>query len=435
MIRSAPRALLALAAVAAVASPGSVRAQGKGPIVIDINGPRRDLYKIAVPAFVGDPDLGHQIGDIVSGDLSSSSWFKVLDPRSFLANLTAEGTGLVVGDWKNVGAEGVAKGKVTNAGGQLTLECKLYEIGRGDQPVLEKVYKGPASQLRLLAHTWSNEIVRYFTGEDSFFNTQIAFSAPTGAAQKDIFVMDYDGGNARRLTTNGSQNILPAWSPDGGRIAYTSFIRGNPDLFVVSTAGARPKRLSDRPGVNMGAAFSPDGGKIAVTLSQDGNSEIYVLGSDGGIVSRLTNNAFIDSSPAWSPDGGRIAFVSNRYGSPQIWTMGADGGGQSRLTKAGNYNQEPSWCPKCPTSTIAFTARDEKSRFDIFTVDTGSGQLVRLTENQGSNEHPSWAPNGRALVVTSSRGGLWVITADGKQQRQVYKGAASTPVWGPARRW
>jgi TolB protein len=148
---------------------------------------------------------------------------------------------------------------------------------------------------------------------------------------------------------------------------------------------------------------------------------------------RLTNNLFIDSSPTWSPDGLQLAFVSNRHGSPQIWVMSASGANQHRLTTTGNYNQEPAWCPKCQVPTIAFTARDEKGRFDIFTVDAPTGKnVVRLTENQGNNEHPSWAPNGRALVVASSRGGLWVITADGKNQRQVFKGGASTPVWGPA---
>src|SRR4029079_1579802 len=137
---------------------------------------------------------------------------------------------------------------------------------------------------------WSADIVRYFTGEDSFFTTQIAFSAPTGAGQRDIYVMDYDGHGARKITSNGSQNILPAWSPSGDRIAFTSFLRGNPDLYVVSTGGGRAERIADYPGVNMGASFSPDGSKIACTLSKDGNSEIYVLNPDGSNPRRLTNN-------------------------------------------------------------------------------------------------------------------------------------------------
>jgi TolB protein len=405
-----------------------------GPVVIDVRGAKRDLYKIAVPALVGERAIGGMVADVVSFDLSVSGWFKVLDPRSFLARLEAEGLGIVVGDWRNVGAEGVAKGRALTVGDELSLEFKLYEVGRGEKPVLEKAYRGPKSQARGFAHAWANEVVKYFSGEDAFFGSRIAFSAATGPGRKDVFVMDFDGANLHRVTENGSQNILPNWSPSGDRLVFTSFLRGNPDLYVVSAGGGRPKRISDRPGVNMGGAFSPDGGRIAATLSMDGNPEIYLLGPDGAIGRRLTENPFIDASPAWSPDGSQIAFVSNRHGNPQIWTMGADGSNQQKVTRRGNYNQEPSWCPKCQQPTIAFTARDERGAFDCFTVNLATNEVVRLTEGQGSNQHPSWAPNGRALVMASSRGGLWITTADGKVQRQVYKGAADVPVWGPGRK-
>jgi TolB protein len=431
-------ALACAAALVALVLPDAreSRADSRGPVIIDINGPKRDLYKIAVPRMVGDRAAGQTAGDVVSGDLGISGWFKPLDPRSFLANLEAEGVGIDVQAWRNVGAEGVSKGRVTIVGAEMAMECKLYELGRGDKPVLEKSYKGPRTQLRAFAHSWANEVVRHFTGEDSFFSTKIAFAATTGPGRKDVFAMDYDGNGVYRVTNNGSQNILPAWSPSGGQILFTSFMRGNPDLYVIGTGGgARAKKLSDRPGVNMGAAFSPDGSKIAVTLSQDGDPNIYLLGADGSIVKKLTDSPFIDTSPAWSPDGGQIAFVSNRHGSPQVWTMSASGGGQQRLTRRGNYNQEPSWCPKCQVPTIAFTARDEKANFDCFTVEVANpANVVRLTEGQGQNQHPSWAPNGRALAMASSRGGIWLTTADGKVQKQAYAGAADVPTWGPGKK-
>lgn len=410
---------------------------GKGPVTIDISGSKRDLYKIAVPRLVGDGGVGNLAAEVISGDLLISGWFKVLDPRSFLAHLEQEGTGLVVGDWRNVGAEGVSKGRATVDGDGLTLDMKLYEVGRGDKPVLEKTYKGPKGDARRFAHSWSAELVKHFANEDSFFNTKIAFAGSSGPGKKDIYAMDYDGGGVYRVTSNGSQNILPAWSPSGAQIAFTTFLRGNPDLYAVSAGGGRSKRLSDRPGVNMGAAYSPDGSKIAATLSQDGNPEIYLLTSEGAIIRRLTDNQFIDSSPAWSPDGGQLAFVSNRLGSPQIFTMSSTGAGQTRLTRKGNYNQEPTFCPStrgCAQPTIAFTARDEKGTFDCFTMNIASGEMVRLTEGQGSNQHPTWAPNGKALAMASSRGGIWLTTADGKTQKQAYKGSADVPTWGPASR-
>lgn len=433
-----PALALALALVLAALQgrPSQAQSDGGGrpggPAVIDITSPRREPYKIAVPRLIGDSALGSQTADIVSGDLATSGWFRVLDPHSFLARLEAEGLGIVVGDWRNVGAEGVSKGSAVSYSGEISMDFKLYEVARGARPVLERSYKGPESQARAFAHAWSAEVVRYFAQEDSFFNTQIAYVSAAGPGRADVYAMDYDGANVRRITDNGSQNILPAWSPSGGQIAYTSFVRGNPDLYLVPAGGGRARRIAQYPGVNMGAAFSPDGSQIAITLSQDDNSEIYLLSINGTILKRLTDNPFIDSSPAWSPDGAQLAFVSNRHGSPQIWTMSSSGANQQRLTRQGNYNQEPAWCPRCREATIAFTGRDEKGVMDIFTISVMTGEILRLTEGQGRNEHASWAPNGRALAYASTKGGIWVTTADGRFARQVRRGDAITPAWGPA---
>jgi TolB protein len=202
----------------------------------------------------------------------------------------------------------------------------------------------------------------------------------------------------------------------------------------VGAQGGKPRVLSSRPGINTGASFSPDGQRIAATLSQDGNSEIYLLDKNGGVIKRLTNNPFIDSSPSWSPDGSRIVFVSDRHGSPQVWVMAADGSGQQRLTRRGNYNTEPKWTPRKDAPLVAFSGRDEKLAYDIFTVNVDTGEMVRITEGHGSNNAPTWAPNGRAIAYESSRGGLWISTADGRTEKQVYRGSAIGPAWGPSLR-
>jgi TolB protein len=282
-----------------------------------------------------------------------------------------------------------------------------------------------------MAHQWAAEVVKYYTGEDSFFRSRIAFSSQTGPRRRDLFVMDWDGAGVQAVTSK-SQNILPAWNPSGGELAFTSYLQGKPDLFVVGIGGGKPRPISQRPGLNMGAAFSPDGSKIAAVLSQDGNSEIYLLSSSGAVIKRLTNNPFIDSSPTWSPDGSRIAFVSDRHGTPQIWVMSADGSGQNKVTRRGNYNQTPSWTPRKDAPLVAFTARDEKYNYDVFTINVDTGEMVRITEGHGSNQHPSWAPNGRAIAYESSRGGVWISTSDGRTERQVYRGNAAAPTWGPS---
>jgi TolB protein len=417
-------------ALVAVALPG--HAQTDDAVRFKIQAGGRDLYKIAVPLPIGDKGAAQAAADITANDLTLSGFFRVIDAKATLANLAAEQLAINPQDWRNVGAEGVIKARATPYGSDMKYEFRLYELTKGDQPVLSKDYRGAAGSERQLVHQWAAEVVKYFTGESSFFASKIAFAADTGKHRRDIFVMDWDGG-ALSQVTKASQNILPSWAPSGAELAFTSFLAGKPDLYVIPVGGGRPRSISARPGLNMGGVYSPDGSKIAVTLSQDGNSEIYLLTRDGGVLKRLTNNPFIDTSPSWSPDGSRIAFVSDRHGNPQIWTMAADGSGQQKVTRRGNYNQTPSWSPRRDAPMIAFTARDEKLAYDVFTVNADTGEMTRLTEGHGSNQHPTWAPNGRAIAYESSRGGIWISTADGRTERQVYKGAASAPSWGPSK--
>jgi TolB protein len=428
--------LIPILVVLALASPA--RAQ-ETRIVLDANTKaRRGLYPIAVPRPVAsDPATAKLVTEVASFDLGVSSWFQVLDPRSFLADLDAEGLSIEPKAWKDVGAFGVIKARAVVQGGEVSLQFRLYEVEKGAVAVLQKDYKGPVDSARQLVHRFCNEVVLYYTGEKGFFGSQITYVAGKKGGQ-GVYLADFDGTATRAVTKNSSVNILPAFTRAGDKLAFTSYMRGNPDLYVVGAAGGRPKRLASYPGMNTGASFSPDGGKVAVTLSKDGNLEIYVLSTaDGRVVSRLTNNRYIDTSPAWSPDGAEIAFVSSREGGPQIFVMNADGSHPRRVSTVGGFNQTPTWSPRPGARVIAYTTRDDGAgQFDIVTLDLATGQMVRVTQSQGNNKEPTWAPGGRVLAFVSSRAhgsGLYLANADGTgTPRLVVGGAVDSPDWGPA---
>jgi TolB protein len=424
-------ATVAGAGLLALALPGRAQ-EGDDPIRFKISAGGRDLVKLALPLPMGDKGAATDTQEVLDNDLSLSGFFKVLDQKAYLADLAAEGLTIRAEDWKNVGAENVIKARLTAAGGEYKAEFRLYEVSRPEQPVLSRDYRGNAASVRDMAHRFAEDVVRHYTGEDSFFRSRITFSGETGKKRRDVFVMDWDGHGLNQLTRSG-QNILPAFAPSGAEVAYTSYATGKPDLFAIPAGGGRPRLLSGRPGLNMGPAYSPDGSRVAVTLSQDGNSEIYLLSaSTGAVIKRLTNNPAIETSPTWSPDGSRIAFVSDRLGgAPQIFIMNADGSGQRRLTHRGNYNTTPAFSPRKDQPLVAFCGRDEQYHYDIFTVNADTGEMTRITERQGSNQRPTWSPDGRAIAYESSRGGIWVSTVDGRTERQVYKGRAATPHWGP----
>jgi len=313
-----------------------------------------------------------------------------------------------------------------------SIEFRLYEVAKGNTPVLTKTYKRAGSTTRQITHRWDNEVVKYYTHEAGFFGSQIAFTAK-GKGTSQIMAMDFDGANAFVVSHNSSTNILPAWSPSGGLIAYTSFMRDNPDLYVAPAGGGRPKKLSGQRGMNTGASWSPDGSKIALTLSKDGNPEIYIINaSDGSVVRRLTNDKAIDTSPAWSPDGGSIAFVSDRNGGPQIFVVPVGGGAARQVSFNGSYNTTPTWSPAKGKHIIAYTTRDGGT-YDIVTIDLDTKNMVRITQNEGQNEEPAFSPNGAAIAFARQGQGVFIAKADGQGKAiKVYSGSVTGVDWGPA---
>jgi TolB protein len=385
-----------------------------------------ELLKLAVPRAEGDGDSARTAVETLSQDMDVTGLFQVLDSASFPQQLQAEGLAFSSPMWTQVGAQAVIKMKAS--GGQL--EGRLFVVARGDTAVLSKSYR--SGDIRDAVHEFVNDVLQSFTGIRGVFGSRIAF-AQTGPGSHEIASVDMDGGRMAVLTKMQSDCLLPAYSPSGGEIAFTSYLRDNPDLWIVSAGGGRARRTSKQPGMNTGGAWAPDGGSIVLTLSYQGNSELYKISPvDGAIKGRLTNNPTIDSSPAFSPDGGQIAFVSNRQGSPQIFVMSSSGGGARRVTYQGKYNQTPRWNPDPKKSQIAFTGRDERGVFDVFFIDTKTQQVTRVTQGKGSNMDPAWSPDGRLLVYASSRGGLFVNNPETRHEVRITKGGAASPTWGPA---
>jgi TolB protein len=400
--------------------------------VIDLSGGRVQAYPLAMARPLGAQEIGASVQSVLAQDFERSGLFKLLDPASFLAPPTEGLTNIGYAKWQAVGAQGLVKLSCDAPGAEIKCDMRLYDVARG-QEVLHGTYTAAHASMRQVAHRFADDVVRFFTHEPAIFQTRISFVRETEAG-KQIVVADWDGANPQPLT-GASINLLPAWTPDGKTIAFTSFRDGaGAHVYTVDVTTRKISPLVLMGDFATGATYAPDGLRFLYSASVDDNTDVYISQADGAVARRLTDARGIDISASWSPDGKRVAFVSERAGSPQIYTMNADGTDVRRVTFQGNYNQEPAWSPK--GDLIAFSGRDEHRVFDLYTVAVDGGKVTRLTQNQGTNEKPAWAPNGRYLIFSSTRGGkrqLWVMQPDGSNPRQVTSEhlGASDPAWGP----
>lgn len=430
MIRLRPALALSLLACA----PLAARAAGPDRPVINVEGARIQAYPIAVAPLLGEPAAGKAVLAVLSADLDRSGLFKVLDPQSFLADPAKEGLSaekIEFPKWTAVGAAGLVKALASVDDKGVKVQFHLYDAARAAQ-VLSGTYTAPHAGLRQIAHRFADDVVAYFTQVPGDFQTRIAYVRATEQG-KQIVVADSDGANAQALT-GASINLLPAWTPDGRTIAFTTFRDGAAHIYTVDVASRAIHPLVLMGDFATGAAYAQDGKRFTFSASLDDNTDVYLSQADGSAGRRLTDARGIDISATWSPDARQICFISDRHGSPQLWLMNFDGENQRRLTFKGNFNTEPAWSPK--GDLIAFSGRDEKRVFDIYTVAVATGEIKRLTTAAGTNEKPTWSPSGRQILFTSTRSGkrqLWSMSADGSNQRQVTDEArgASDPAWGP----
>jgi TolB protein len=402
-------------APAGSALPAAARPTGGEVTQVFVSGGNRALFKIAVVPPMGDAAVGQSVSDTSSRDFLLSSLFQVLDPKSFTANLAAEGTGIDPASWRNVGAEGVVKGMSSMRGSQVHLELKLFVVSRGGAAVLEKHYDVPPAGVRGAVHQFDNEVVKWFTGTAGSFGTRLVFSATTGRGQKGIFSIDSDGQGVARLPTASNVALAPAIGPGG--IYYAGGLAdGSYALFRVGN----PAAVLKQAGLIFGVAFG--GSKMALVVSQNGASDIWVGAQDGAGLHKVTNGG-LNTHPAFGA-GGQLAYVSNSGGNPQVYVEG------KRISWRGTYNMAPAWCADPEGTKILFMGRDGAA-WDIFSVDpSGSAaSMKRLTQEQGSNTYPACSPDGRSVAFFSSRGGLYTSNAAGMNQQKI------ASVTGESLRW
>jgi TolB protein len=285
---------------------------------------------------------------------------------------------------------------------------------------------------------------------------------PINAAE--IYLMNGEGTDPRRLTENAAGDGFSVLSPDGKKVVFDSnrnIVAGEPlnttEMFLMNTDGSEQTPML-RGG---SASWSPDSKRIAFHRSASGtglpvkpdpgaattDSDIFVMNLDdflGGTKEpmNLTNNgpAAVDDDPDWSPAGQQIVYTSHAPGdepnpsSAELYLINADGTGQpERLTNNFEEERSPDWSPD--GTRLAVSCRTGGTDLELCVMNADGTGLTQLTDNTVPELSPSWSPDGQKIAFqrpVAGRQQIWLINSDGTDQIQLTNtlGLNLSPNWG-----
>lgn len=394
---------------------------------VEIAGVGSNQIPVAVAAFADEALAPEQISSIVRADLERSGVFRIIDAGQVIS----ERTNIDASAWKARGADALVVGSVQRQpDGRFAVRYKLFDTVKGSELSTLGGEVQPR-YTRLQAHRIADDVYEKLTGVRGIFSTRIAYVKEDRANRNfSLAVADADGEN-EIVAVHGREPIIsPAWSPDGGRVAYVSFEDRKPVIYMQDLVSGKRRVIANEKGSNSAPSWSPDGSRLAIALSKSGNTQVYIVNADGSGVRRVSNSSGIDTEPQFSADGQSLYFTSDRSGGPQIYKMSAAGGNATRVTFKGNYNISPRVSPD--GKTLAWISQREGS-FSLYAMDLASGQEMRLAD--GATE-PSFSPNGKYIMYANKGGGrttLAVVSVDGrvKQRLSTKAGNIREPSWGP----
>ena len=228
------------------------------------------------------------------------------------------------------------------------------------------------------------------------FSGPLLVSRRVRYAAPDAAIVSTRTGEVRTLLPSPERETVMAWAPDGASLVVernsldvkdrTYYHVGLDGELIATLHTRRDERyLNARDKV---VSFSPDGGRVLYTSDEDGWNHLYVVPAEGGEAVQLTSGSFEVSFPAWSPDGETVYFVSTEAGTEwrQLYSVGAEGGERTRLTELLGNIASAVFSPD--RERVAFIYTDASRLPDLWVTDTVPGaEAVQLTDSMTPTLH------------------------------------------------
>ncbi len=210
----------------------------------------------------------------------------------------------------------------------------------------------------------------------------------------DIYLATDKGEIVKKLTNSTGYDAEATVNFKTKRIVYTSMAAGDLDLWTMDSDGLNKRRITKTEGYEGGAVFSRDGKKLVwrashpqtpermarykellkENLTEPMKMEIFVADADGKDVKQITSFGCASFAPTFTPDGDKIVFASNRHNCDgrkfELFMMNLDGTGLEQITNFGGFASFPEFSPD-GKKLVVCTDKDAKNRyeFNIYVAD------------------------------------------------------------------
>jgi len=310
--------------------------------------------------------------------------------------------------------------------------------------------------------------------------SKIVFQSNRSGGNSDIYIMDSDGTNAKRITNSLGDDLTPVWSPDGQKIVFQSMRDGNEELYIMELDGSNQRNITYSKDAEMHPKWHPNSDKIIFSAQKgywnvvdhwqiniDGtdlkrvtrdvsidtyvswspntkqilgrkiigvNSEIFLFDSEGNHGKNLTNDPAFDGWPSWHPNGKEIVYASeNDSGDSQIYTLNLENSNRTKLISEEGSWTKPIWNQ---SGTKLICTREINGSVDIFSYEPRKTKNRFSKLSKISNAHPSLSPDNKKIVFHSNRFGendIFIMNSDGSGLERLTDspGNDRTPYWSP----
>lgn len=276
---------------------------------------------------------------------------------------------------KLTGIKGVFDTKVAYVTAEERRDGRLYSLIVSDQDG-ENEHKIMESNHPIMSPAWSPD------------SRRLAYVSFEGN-HSSIFIQTLRSGNRIRVSSKPGINGAPAFSPDGRRLVVTlGGVNGNLDIYTLDINSRQTKRITTHRAIDTEGSWSPDGRYIYFTSDRSGGPQIYRVSANGGTPERVTFEGSYNARPRLSPDGSKLAMVHLDRGNYRIAVM--DMSRKDLLVlSAGSQDESPSFAPN--SDTLIYATRP--GRNGVLESVTADGLIrQRLASGQGDVREPVWSP-------------------------------------------